>query len=96
MIKNLHTNSVFSHLELDQTMRKLNEFFLATENGQTTPPEEHFARLFRDAAVDSPDVDYPDVFKELFFDLIREPVMNETSLKLLLMVACKGDLTARM
>ena len=96
IIKNLHTNSVFSHLKLDQAMLKLNEFFLAAENGQTTPPEEHFACLFKDAVVDAQDEDYPDVFKELFFYLIREPEMNETSLKLLLMVACKGVLTTKM
>ena len=77
-------------------MQKLDLFFLAIENGQTTPPEEHFACLFKDAVVDAQDEDYPDVFKELFFYLIREPEMNETSLKLLLMVACKGVLTTRM
>ena len=77
-------------------MLKLNEFFLATENGQTTTAEEHFARLFKEAAVDAQDEDYPDVFKELFFDLIRKPEINETNLRLLLMVACKGVLTTRM
>ena len=96
IIKNLHTNSVFSNLELDQAMLKLNEFFLAAENWQTTSPEEFFVRLFREAAVDAQDEDYPDVFKELFFDLIRKPEMNETSLKLLLMAACKGVLTIKM
>ena len=96
IIKNLHTNSVFSHLKLDQAMLKLNEFFLAVENGQTTPPEEHFSRLFKDALVDAQEEDYPDVFKELFFDLIRKPEMNETNLKLLLMIACEGGLTTKM
>ena len=77
-------------------MLKLNEFFLATENGQTISPEEKFSRIFENAAVDAQDEDYPDVFKELFFYLIREPEVNETSLKLLLMVACKGVLTTKM
>ena len=77
-------------------MLKLDEFFRAIETGKTISSEEHFARLFKDAAVDAHDDDYPDVYKELFFDLIKNPEMNSIRLKLLLIAVCKGALTIKM
>ena len=46
IIKNLHLSSVFSNLDLNSAIVKLQELLLETEDGQTQPSEEHFARLF--------------------------------------------------
>ena len=52
IIKNLHLSSVFSHLDLNSAIVKLQELLLEIEDGQTQPSEEHFARLFLDAIND--------------------------------------------
>ena len=58
--------------------------------------EEIFSSVFHDAVEKIHTDDYPDIFKNLFLELIEKSTENQYSLKLLLIVACKATLQQKM